>query len=269
MPDTALYKQKACRHGMMLYNPRDTYVGRSLDLYGEFSEGEAEFFNAVLRPGDIALDVGANIGCHTVVMAKRVGDAGVIVAIEPQRLLYQLLSANIALNGLTRVWCMQTAVSQDRREIVVPEIDPKRQGNFGGIDLRRSNDGEICRTIRIDDLQLERCRLIKLDVEGMELEALLGASDTIRRLQPILYLENDRKENADELESLVNSYGYEWTWHTPPLFNPDNFCGNKEDVFENVASLNMVCIPKAADFEFKDFMTGAPINRLSWRPPKL
>lgn len=43
MPDASLYKQKPCRHGMMLYNPRDTYVGRSLDLYGEFSEGEAEF----------------------------------------------------------------------------------------------------------------------------------------------------------------------------------------------------------------------------------
>jgi hypothetical protein len=57
----------------------------------------------------------------------------------------------------------------------------------------------------IDDLQLERCRLIKLDVEGMELEALLVASDTIRRLQAILYLENDRKEDAEELESLVNS----------------------------------------------------------------
>jgi hypothetical protein len=88
-------------------------------------------------------------------------------------------------------------------------------------------------------------------------------------LRPILYLENDRKENSDALESLIDSFGYEWRWHTPPLFNPDNFSGNKENVFENTASLNIACIPKDADLDFKDFMTGAPINQQSWRPPKL
>ena len=83
----------------MLYNPRDMYIGRSLDLYGEFSEGEVEVFAQILREGDLALDLGANIGCHTVFMAKKVGDKGVVIAVEPQRLIFQLLSANVALNG--------------------------------------------------------------------------------------------------------------------------------------------------------------------------
>ena len=62
---------KQCRHGPMLYSTKDIYIGRSLDLYGEFSEGEVHFFGQVLQPGMVAIDVGANIGCHTVFMAKR------------------------------------------------------------------------------------------------------------------------------------------------------------------------------------------------------
>ena len=55
---------KSCRHGAMLYNSGDTYVGRSLDVYGEFSEGEIKVFDQVLKPGMIAIDAGANIALN-------------------------------------------------------------------------------------------------------------------------------------------------------------------------------------------------------------
>lgn len=77
----------------MLYNPTDTFIGRSLDLYGEFSEFESMLFTQILKPGMVAIDVGANIGCFTVPMAKRVGPNGLVVAIEPQRVIYQTLCA--------------------------------------------------------------------------------------------------------------------------------------------------------------------------------
>jgi hypothetical protein len=50
---------KRCRHGLMLYNSSDIYIGRSLDLYGEYSHGEADVFEHLLRPGMVAIDVGA------------------------------------------------------------------------------------------------------------------------------------------------------------------------------------------------------------------
>ena len=57
-----------------MYNSSDTYIGRSLDLYGEYSYGEADLFARLLRAGMVAIDVGANIiGCHTVTMARLVG----------------------------------------------------------------------------------------------------------------------------------------------------------------------------------------------------
>lgn len=251
MANEPLYNQKACRYGVMLYNPRDVYIGRSLDLYGEFSEGEASLFRQLLKEGDLALDIGANIGCHTVVMAQQVGDKGVVIAIEPQRLIFQLLSANIALNSLTKVVCLQKAVSQDARSISVPVLDPRQELNFGGLGLQQASGGEPTETIRIDDLGLDRCRFIKLDVEGMEIEALRGASDTFERLRPILYVENDREENSEELVALIRSFGYRLYWHKTPLFNADNFSGNPENVFGNVLSFNMLCIPNDTNIKIE------------------
>src|SRR5882672_1609267 len=81
-------KIKDCRHGRFMYLPNDAYIGRSLDVYGEYCEGESEIFRQLLRPGDVALDVGANIGALTVGMARTVQSAGAVVAFEPQRAIY-------------------------------------------------------------------------------------------------------------------------------------------------------------------------------------
>src|SRR5882724_629800 len=67
---------KQCRHGPMLYLRRDRFVGRSLDLYGEFSELEARVFDQILAPGAAVIEVGANIGANTVHLAKLVGPNG-------------------------------------------------------------------------------------------------------------------------------------------------------------------------------------------------
>lgn len=94
---------KQCRHGMMLYNLNDIYIGRSLDLYGEFSEGEIRVFQQLVKPGQTILEVGANIGAHTVWLAQAVGPTGVVMAFEPQRIVHQTLCANLALNNIFNV----------------------------------------------------------------------------------------------------------------------------------------------------------------------
>lgn len=83
---------KACRHGLMLYNIHDKNVGRSLDIYGEWVQAEARLMQALLRPGDTAVDVGANIGAHTVVMAQSVGKTGKVWVFKPQRARVELIA---------------------------------------------------------------------------------------------------------------------------------------------------------------------------------
>ncbi|CCQ73266.1 FkbM family methyltransferase [Magnetospira sp. QH-2] len=251
LPDDSLYRLKTCRNGTFLYNPNDRYIGRSLDLFGEFSQGEANLFAEILKPGDVALDIGANIGCHTVVMAKAVAPGGFVIGFEPQRLVHQLLCSNVALNGLINVVCRQNAVGREAGKITVPVLDPSKMANFGGLDLRRDWPGEPVDVLVVDNVALPQCRLIKIDVEGMETEVIEGARQTIERLRPILYVENDRQDNAEALVRLIHAMDYRLYWHCPPLFNPDNFDCNQENPFGNIVSKNLFCVPKEAKTEIK------------------
>jgi len=235
---------RVCKYGLVLYNVNDHYVGRSFELYGEFSEGEVELFKQVIRPGDAVLDIGANIGAHTLVFARLVGEQGSVWAFEPQRVPFQTLCANMALNNISNARCFNLAVGDEPSAIHVPHIDPRQHGNFGGVGLGKFEHGDLIRVVRLDDLEIPHCRFMKIDVEGMELGVIRGATDLLERLRPAMYVENDRKEHSEELIRYIDSLGYTMYWHRPPLYNRKNVLGNKENVFEGLVSVNMLCLHK-------------------------
>jgi FkbM family methyltransferase len=236
-------KIKDCRHGRIMYLSNDAYIGRSLDVYGEYCEGEIDIFRQLLRPGDVAVDVGANIGALTLGMARVVQSAGAVVAFEPQRAIYDILCNNLRLNKITNVRALRQAVGSAPGVIRVPPLDYRQVDNFGGVALG-GPAGEEVDVVTIDSLGLPRLRILKIDVEGMEWEAVTGARSTIGRLQPALYLENDRRDKSPKLISLVFELGYRLWWHITPLFNPMNFFANPQNVFGNTLSFNVIGFPR-------------------------
>jgi FkbM family methyltransferase len=233
----------ACRHGVMLYNRNDTFIGASLRKYGEFSSEETGLFRLIAQPGRTVLDIGANIGVHTVDLSRLVGQSGTVHAFEPQRLMFQILCGNVALNSCTNVFTHQMAVGAAGGTIQVPTFDPAERHNFGGLSLRDPGGGETVPLVTIDSMNLSDCQFIKLDIEGMETEALRGAFTTIKSFRPILYVENDRRDRSAELIGLLYQYGYRLYWHLPPLFSASNFRGDTENIFGNMVSVNMIGIP--------------------------
>ncbi len=238
---------KKCRYGMVLYNHNDIYIGKSFDCYGEFSEKEIELFRQLIRPGDIVLDIGANIGPHTLYFSKAVGQKGVVLAFEPQRIIYQTLCANMALNSVLNVRCFNFAVGEVLGSIIVPILDYNVENNFGGLNLGTFESGEQVQVAPIDSLNLPRCNFLKIDVEGMEIKVLKGAQATIQRCKPLLYVENDRKENASKLVEYISTLGYKMYLHLPPLFNKDNFYKNNANIFGNTVSINLICFHSTAN----------------------
>jgi len=236
---------KVCRYGNILYFYGDMYIGRSLDLYGEFSEGEVRLFDQLLQPGMTVLDTGANIGCHTVFMAKKVGTTGQVHAFEPQRIIHQALVANLALNAIENTRAHHCGVGLKESTLTVPQINYAADGNFGGLALGSFDRGEQVPLRSIDSLDLPACHFIKIDVEGMETEVLLGAKHTLQKYKPYLYVENDRRERSAELIETLFSAGYRLYWHLTKLFNPENFYANTENVFKNLISRNMLCVHKS------------------------
>ncbi len=103
-----------------------------IELFLQWSEEEFNLISSLLFPGDTVIDIGANIGGFTIPLAKKVPN-GVVIAIEPQRVLYQLLNANIALNELINVHTFNTAAGSVLGSIPVPLVNYSTPANFGMI----------------------------------------------------------------------------------------------------------------------------------------
>lgn len=271
-------KIKQCRHGNMIYNTSDVWIGRSYDHYGEYSEFEINFLLNLVNEGEVYIDVGANIGSMVVPIARKLGPSGLTVAIEPQQFVYHTLCGNVALNNLNNVSCFQRACSDNDRVVWVPSVDYSQEGNYGGVSL---DDQDNIRSlgiegkaypvaaITIDQLQLARVNLIKIDVEGMELEVLKGAIKTIQRYRPFLYVECDRESKVEELITFIKNLGYDFDIHQPPLYNEGNFFMNHINVLDKpgkrIVSANLFCWDKSKAMKAKQAMDTNPqfFNNLS------
>ena len=123
-----------------------------------------------------------------------------------------------------------------------------RESNFGGVNLQKSGAGYKVPSVRLDDfLDIPRLNLLKVDVEGMEYEVISGSKKLISKHKPFLYIENDGTEKAKDSIELVKSLDYKAYWHVSSLFNPDNFVGDPENIYPQIASVNMLCLHNSVE----------------------
>ncbi len=242
------------RYGYVLFNKNDHYIGRAVEKYGEFSESEVEIFRQLCVKGDLVVEVGANIGTHTMVFSQLVGNTGRVYAFEPQRIVFQTLCANMALNNIENVECFQTALANEAGHILFPDIRYDIEGNYGAVEMDKFAAGNKIPQARLDDLlEVPRLKFIKIDVEGMEHKVISGARELIAKHRPFLYVENDRMDKSPALIELIRSLDYRLYWHCPLLFNPNNFAGDAENLYPGTVSVNMICIPRDMTIDMMGF----------------
>jgi FkbM family methyltransferase len=240
---------------MMMYNVNDTYGGRILDLYGEISDGETRLFRQMLAPGMTAVEVGANIGTHTLVMAQSVGPGGRVLAFEPQRSVFQILCGNLALNGLEQVEPWRAALGAESGTLVAPRLDPRVRHNFGGLELGSGAPvaGDRVPLLTLDSFDLPALHFMKVDAEGMEHDVLRGARQTLTKFKPLLYVENDRLEKSAALIQFLETLDYRLYWSTPPYVDMPNFYNNPDNIFPGVVALNLLCVHRDATLVIDGF----------------
>lgn len=257
MSDTATY---ATRHGPMIGLAHDVYMSPSLDRYGEYCPDELHMLAQLVKPGMTVVEVGANIGTHTVPLARACAPAK-LYAFEPQQRVFQILCANLVLNDVVNVIARPEAVGADAGVVLIPDVDYGRDGNFGGLSLEQGwTAGLPTSVVALDAVALPSCGLLKIDAEGFEPQVLRGAREMIARCRPVIYMENDRHHRENIL--LVAEMGYDLYWHLPPLFSPNNFNNCAENLFGNVRSINMLCLPS----ERKAHVSGLEaIDPEAWR----
>lgn len=244
---------KKTRYGYFVYNKNDKYIGRAIDLYGEYSQHEIELFDQIIKPGQTVLDIGANLGAFTLFFAQKVGIKGKVHAFEPQPFIFQALCANMALNNIMIAKCHWCGLSADAGEALIPGFDYSQENNYGGLSLDLFNQGDPVEIRTLDSFNLKACDFVKIDVEGMESDVLKGGAVTIEKFKPILFIENDRKDKSDELIRLLSKWGYNLYWYNPPLYNEKNYFENYENIYGNTVTKNMLCLPEGSDFEVVEF----------------
>ena len=153
------------------------------------------------------IDGGANIGVHTIEWAKHLNHRGRIVAFEAQEHIYHMLCGNAAINNCFNVKLFNAALSSSEGWLEIPKPNYNDTGSFGSMELKQHAKSEhigqdltqktTVPTMAIDDFEFQHLDFLKLDVEGMEMEALAGADETIKRCKPRMLIEIIKIDRAE------------------------------------------------------------------------
>jgi FkbM family methyltransferase len=144
--------------------------------------GETHYFQSTLRPGDVAIDVGANIGYYTLLFAKCVGAAGHVHSFEPDPTNFRLLSRNVTHNGYRNVTLHHCAVWSELSELRLYLSDDNR-GDHRSYASEEARESIAIEAVRLDDAlaAIPRVDLIKMDIQGAEFHALRGMQALLER----------------------------------------------------------------------------------------
>jgi FkbM family methyltransferase len=184
---------------------------------GRFVADDTEFGRLAefVKPGDIAIDVGANVGHYTRRLSEVVGPTGRVIAFEPFPETFAMLAGNVC--GMTNVSLLNVAAS-DKFGMVSMDIPPEHPGNLYRAAIVKNGSTSMM-AMPIDALELKSCALIKIDAEGHDMMVLEGARQLIQRCRPILIVETFE---GDQSANWLRAAGYrlEWTkgvngWTSP------------------------------------------------------
>ena len=151
------YELRATHHGQMLFDADDMYVGRSLIELGQYSGEEVSLLCSLIEPGDCVVEAGAHIGTITVPMSRK---CAVLYAFEPQRLVFQMLCANLALNEIVNVRAFEQALGDADGQCLIPRRTGGGMQNTGGVSLKGVTEGDPVTCRSVDSLGLPRLDLL-------------------------------------------------------------------------------------------------------------
>tara|TARA_R110002124_G_scaffold199767_2_gene366564 strand:+ start:9982 stop:10815 length:834 start_codon:yes stop_codon:yes gene_type:complete len=236
-----------------IFNKNDLKTGQSLELYGEYAAEEIAVLEKLVNEDDIVLDIGSHIGIYALALAKKLSNKGAILAFEPNRLIFQQLCANISINNISNIYTHQAALSNHQESLYSSELDFNTSSNKTDLALNSNCVGESTTVVVIDRLNLPRCNLMKVTTNGMEINVLTGAANTIKKYRPILYVENSVKSYSKDLIMLLESFDYDLYWSVSPLYRTNNLLNNKENVFQTEKLVNIIGLPKGDNSKLEGF----------------
>ena len=234
-------------------------IDLAIFLFGVFERRTVLACRRHLRPGDTAIDVGANIGSHTLHLARYVGSRGRVFAFEPTAFAHQKLLANIALNPTlsARIIAEQIMLVDAAERALAPQLYSSWPLTAGAPvhakHLGRLMDTAGARAVSLDEYvesaRVSSVALIKVDVDGHECSVLRGAIGAITRFRPVIVMEvapyvlRDTGHDLGDLVEIVASLGYELRDQRTETVLPSDAEGLRALIPEG-AGVNVIALPR-------------------------
>jgi FkbM family methyltransferase len=203
--------------GGEVYAKLNDFVGRAAFFCGDIDPKLTWVARRVLRPGDTAFDIGANIGIMTLLFSRIVGPSGSVHAFEPNPVVMRALHRAVTRSGAPNVILNELAVGSEKTTLTLRVAE----GNDGSGSLARSHEWGSTHThevavTTIDDYvgqhQIKSIGLMKIDIEGFELELFKGGSDLLKKIQPRAIVFEDNAAPPDTASPVIDflrSHDYE------------------------------------------------------------
>jgi FkbM family methyltransferase len=176
---------------ILLENPRHNVISQEIFLKGVWEPAVTEYVCPRIKPGMTVIDVGADTGYYTLLFARRVGRVGKVIAFEPIPSARETLERNISLNDYTNITVCDFALFSSNSLMVLEaprelsRIDPRKTKNEKtGIQIQTKSFDEC-----VSQLNIQRIDLVKIDVEGAELDVLYGMRHSLEKYHPALLVE--------------------------------------------------------------------------------
>jgi FkbM family methyltransferase len=188
-------------------------------LLGRFEPSTAAAISRVVKPGHIALDIGANIGAHTLRIARQVGETGRVLAFEPTDFAFGKLVTNLGLNPSlkNRVTAIQCFLGASKTGDPPPEIYSSwpltKASDLHKVHLGAPKTTSRATTQRLDDViaahNIARVDVVKMDVDGFELDVVEGAGVMMKKYRPLFIMELSplvHEEHGSSLDALLDRF---------------------------------------------------------------
>ena len=218
----------------------DEVIGKNLREYGEYQQKEIDLLvgllNSVNSKQKVVWDIGANIGVHTSAFSKH---STFVCSWEANPQNFKLLRMNTQGKLAPNVKVHNVAISNGKKDTIqIQDFDQSKSSNKGELSILEKGGVEIsARSIDSYMMNYPLPSLIKIDVEGHELEVLQGALVMLKTVKPILYFETADKGSYAEHIKFLKDLDYRMWWFACPNFNKNNY--NKND--NNIWGRSVIC----------------------------
>lgn len=206
------FVNKSTEGGQMLLNPNDQYISQTLINTGKWEEYLYPVFKQYIHEGDCVLDLGANVGCHSLLFSRLAGENGSVHCFEPFPDLYFQLSHNLLINRCYNTTTYCQGLSNESSTTYVGKIDLTVRNNFGAGKIYEGKpDMTDIHGLKIDIITIDSLNLtpnfIKIDVEDMEDKVLLGSKETIQKYKPTILVEI-HQDDLPKVTKVLDSLDY-------------------------------------------------------------